>query len=145
MTSKSPLLPSVGWWEWVRLPGFDHKSMKAKCDTGASLSALHATNLDIISRGDTKIARFQLEPEGKRIELTILKVIEVKSSNGESQGRPVVLIPVEFAGQIYAIECTLTDRTPMSYDMLLGRNALAGKFVVDSSRQKIHPKPRYKR
>lgn len=119
--------------------------MKAKCDTGASLSALHATNLDIISRGDTKIASFQIEPEGKRIELTILKVTEVKSSNGESQGRPVVLIPVEFAGQIYAIECTLTDRTPMSYDMLLGRNALAGKFVVDSSRQKIHPKPRYKK
>ena len=145
MTLKSVYLPAVGWWEWVRLPGFDHQSLKAKCDTGASLSALHATNLEISNHGDTKIASFQLELDGKRIELTVLKVIEVKSSNGETQERPVVLLPIELAGQIYAIECTLTDRTPMSYDMLLGRNALAGKFVVDPSRQKIHPKPRHKK
>lgn len=133
---------SVGWWEWVLLPGLSRHPIKAKCDTGATLSALHAEDLEVVTVGDIRIARFTLIPGEPQVELTISEQLQIKSSNGEAQNRPVVLVPIEFAGRVFAIQCTLTDRTPMAYPMLMGRNALAGQFLVDSSKARLHRKPR---
>lgn len=138
-------LTTLGWWEWAALPGLTDQPLRAKCDTGAAISALHAENLEVIARGERTVVRFSLNPEAEPVELAISTSRQVKSSNGESQNRPVVLLPIEVAGHLYAIECTLTDRTPMAYPMLLGRSALAGRFVVDPSRSRLHRKPRTRR
>lgn len=135
----------VGWWEWVLLPGVCGTPLKAKCDTGAAVSALHAENLEVRHVGDMQVARFQITPGSATIELPIIKNSQIRSSNGEAQLRPVVLIPIDFAGRVFAIEVTLTDRTPMAYPMLLGRSALAGRFTVDPAESRLHRKPRARR
>jgi len=136
---------SIGWWEWVRLPGVAFSVIRAKADTGAAASSLHAEELELFKRGDVDFVRFRIAQNEDLIELRVVEMRQVKSSNGETQQRPAVLIPVEVAGVTFAIDCTLTDRTPMAYPMLLGRTALAGRFLVDSGREKLHPRPRSKR
>lgn len=132
----------LGWWEWVRLPGVTPTTIKAKCDTGAAVSALHAENLEVVTNGELTMVRFSVIPGGEPVELRRIGQVAIKSSNGDAQQRPVVLVPVQIAGVTVAIECTLTDRTPMAYPMLLGRSALAGRFLVDPSAGRLHRKPR---
>jgi hypothetical protein len=132
----------IGWWEWVRLPGVTSKALKAKCDTGAAASSLHAEALELFTRGEVTFARFRVNSTDEPVELRVVEQRQVRSSNGESQLRPVVLLPIEVAGVTFAIDCTLTDRTPMAYPMLLGRSALAGTFLVDSGRAKTQRRPR---
>jgi hypothetical protein len=133
---------TIGWWEWVRLPGVSFQVIRAKADTGAAASSLHAEDIEFFKRGDVEFVRFRLSSNEDMVELRVVELRQVKSSNGETQLRPAVLIPVEVAGVTFAIDCTLTDRTPMAYPMLLGRTALAGRFLVDSGREKLHPRPR---
>lgn len=135
----------IGWWEWVRLPGVATTVIRAKADTGAAASSLHAENLELFKKGDVDFAQFRLSDKEELVEMRVVEMRQVRSSNGETQIRPVVLIPVEVAGVTFAIDCTLTDRTPMAYPMLLGRSALAGRFLVDSGREKLHPRPRSRR
>ena len=132
----------IGWWEWVRLPGVALQVIRAKADTGAAASSLHAEDIEFYKRGDVDFVKFRLSDKEDLVELRVVELRQVKSSNGETQIRPAVLIPVEVAGVTFAIDCTLTDRTPMAYPMLLGRTALAGRFLVDSGREKLHPRPR---
>lgn len=138
-------LELIGWWEWVILPGISAAPVKAKCDTGATVSALHAEDLSIIKRGSLHMARFRLSPDRDFIELRVIGERQIRSSNGEEQTRPVVLTPVQIDRHVIAIECTLTDRTPMAYPMLLGRSALAGRYLVDPSHAPVYRKPRGKR
>jgi hypothetical protein len=132
----------IGWWEWVRVPGVTEKILRAKCDTGAAASSLHAEDLELFTRGEVNFARFRVTKDEPLVELRVVETRQVRSSNGESQLRPVVLLPIQVAGVTFAIDCTLTDRTPMTYPMLLGRSALAGTFLVDSGRAKVHHRPR---
>jgi hypothetical protein len=138
-------LISIGWWEWVSLPGVAHQVLRAKADTGAAASSLHAENLEIFRRGELEFVRFRVDTKEDLVEMRVIEMRPVKSSNGETQIRPVILLPVTVAGVTYAIDCTLTDRTPMTYPMLLGRTALAGRFIVDSGREKLHARPRASR
>lgn len=135
----------VGWWEWVALPGVTHSVLKAKVDTGATVSALHAEDIEIVHLGGVEFARFRVFPDEPLVEFRLFGNRDVKSSNGDTQSRPVVLLPVEVGGTTFAIECTLTDRTPMVYPMLLGRSALAGRFLIDPAQERIHRKPRPRR
>lgn len=139
--NSAPAPISIGWWEWVRLPGITGKVIKGKCDTGATISALHAEEVSTYKVGDLTFVRFRVFGSDEPVELRVVEMRAVRSSNGEAQERPVVLLPVEFAGVTFAIDCTLTDRTPMTYPMLLGRSALAGRFVVDPSQGRLHRKP----
>ena len=134
---------TIGWREWVVFEQFEHREMLAKIDTGAEYSALHALDLTIVKDKITNVyhARFRIHDKEPLVKLEIKKFIKVKSSNGESQLRPAVSLKVAFAGGSYLIDTTLTDRTPMNYDMLIGRKALAGKFIVDCEKNKLHPKP----
>ena len=132
----------LGWWEWARLPGLSSHPIKAKCDTGAAGSVLHAEDITFIQRGELTFVKFKIFTDEQHIELPQQKQRGVRSSNGESQSRPLVLMPVQVAGRTFAISATLTDRTPMNYPMLLGRSALAGRFVVDPATSNIHRKPR---
>ena len=126
----------------MHLPGIDEKPLRAKCDTGASVSALHAEVIETVTRGELTMVHFKVTPESDMVELRQVELQTVRSSNGETQSRPLVLLPVRLAGITFAIECTLTDRAPMAYPMLLGRNALAGRFLVDPAESRLHRKPR---
>lgn len=130
----------IGWREWVALPDFDVPAIKAKVDTGARTSSLHAFRLSVDRVGDMEIARFEIHPhqrsgsDSRRVEAEVVDHRRVRSSNGVVQSRPVIRTTIGMKGQRWPIEITLTSRDEMGFRMLLGRAALRGRFVVDPSR-----------
>ena len=126
----------LGWCEWAALPTLTGSTFRSKIDTGAETCALHSPQLRL-SGGD---ALFKLGKERVRIPVKEMRV--VKSSNGESQVRPVVELEVVVGSDRRAYEFTLTNRASMKFPILLGRNFLADHFVVDVSRAYVQGKPK---
>ncbi len=126
----------IGWREWLDLPDLGITKIKAKIDTGARSSALHAFHLHPFRDGDRNWLRFQVHPYQKDSHHTVTTTAEilewrqVKNSGGQSQLRPVIRTNVLLGGRQWAIELTLTNRDVMGFRMLLGREALkkAGKI-----------------
>ena len=140
--SKSKLLV-IGWREIVALPQLDISSIKAKIDTGARSSALHAFHLQKFQRDGQAMIRFQVHPyqrDSKHAVTTEAKLLEhrkVRNSGGEAQLRPVILTTVELGGKQWEIELTLTNRDVMGFRMLLGRQAVRHRFLVDPGKSYI--------
>ena len=144
MVGRSTLeLPLIGWQEWVALPDLGLSAIKAKVDTGAKTSALHATRI-VIDAGQTgreRYVSFDVQPMLGRPGLVVsaraklLEMRTVTSSNGSREERPTISTRLRL-GEIEAtIELTLTDRAGMRSRMLLGRQALTGLSVrIDPSR-----------
>ena len=136
-SSSARPLRVVGWREWVRFPELGLEAVKAKVDTGARTSSLHAWNVEPFERGGVEMVRFKVHPNQRdddfvvATEAPLVDRRRVKSSVGHEQLRPVVLTTIEIAGESWAIELTLTRRDVMGFRMLLGRQALRGHFVVD--------------
>jgi hypothetical protein len=131
----------LGWKELVVLTGLGDIALLAKLDTGARTSALHAENLTV-SRQHTKLwVEFELpdihESVPRRFRMPVVEHRKIKSSIGSSQIRPVVLLALTLAGQSWAAEVTLTDRSDMELPMLIGRSSLKGRFVVDPARTRL--------
>ena len=132
--------PVIGWREWVSLPKLGIRTIKAKVDTGARSSALHAFNVEIFRRRGRDMVRFHVHPlqrnhlESIVAEVELLDRRVVRSSTGTAGLRPVILTEVVLMGQTKTIELTLVDRGTMGFRMLLGRQALQGLFVVDPAR-----------
>lgn len=128
-------LITVGWWEWAQLPGLHRGRLKAKCDTGARSSALHAEDIvETLAPTGQAIVEFRLSPDGDLLSAPLREHRTVKSSNGATEVRPVVLLTVSVARRVFPVNMALTTRSFMSCPVLLGRDALADRFVVDSSR-----------
>lgn len=130
----------IGWREWVGMPQFGIETIKAKVDTGARTSSLHAFDVEERRVGRRKTIRFRVHPE-QDDSVTVLEAQAplvdwrpVKSSSGRSELRPVVLATLELCGIRWEAELTLTRRDAMGFRMLLGRQALRGRFVVDPAR-----------
>jgi hypothetical protein len=125
-------LPLIGWREDVTLPLLGAGTLIAKIDTGARSAALHAEELNI--KGKT--ASFMLELGGKRrrVQLPLVGVKRVKSSSGHSEKRAVVETEIVIGHHRMMAELTLTDRTDMGVPMLLGRNTIKGRFLVNPAR-----------
>jgi len=121
--------------------------MKAKIDTGARTSSLHASNLHFFTRGGQEMVRFKVHPHQRSFRHTVIveaPIIEkrvVRSSNGEEDLRPVVRTHVELHGVCWPIEVTLARRKLMGFRMLLGREAMWGRFIVDPSRSFLGGEP----
>jgi hypothetical protein len=130
----------VGWREWVSLPGAGVPWIKAKVDTGARTSSLHAFGLEEARRGDVPVVRFGVHPwqntdlDAVVVELPIHDRRSVRSSSGHTEERIVVLMEVVLSGHIVSAEVTLTNRDEMGFRMLIGREALRQGFLVDSAR-----------
>lgn len=105
--------------------------VRAKIDTGAETSALHAEKLSIIERDGEMVARFVFKK--RRCEALVVELRPIKSSNGSSTLRPIVALRVRIAGEEYETQFSLADRSEMRFPVLLGREALAGRFLVDAS------------
>jgi len=129
--------PIIGWREWVGLPDLGVESIKAKVDTGARTSSLHAFDVEEIEIAGVIHVRFLIHPEQKfshptiRAELPLLAYRRVRDSGGKVEIRPVVKTPVQLLGYQWPIELTLTRRDSMGFRMLLGRQAIRSKFAVD--------------
>lgn len=129
----------VGWREWVRLTAYDVPWIKAKVDTGAKTSSLHAFELTESSDvAGAPTVTFQIHPwqatdlDAVTLTLPVHDRRLVRSSSGHAEERLVVLMDLRLAGRTITAEVTLTDRDEMGFRMLIGREALAQGFVVDS-------------
>ena len=139
----------LGWEEWVALPELGLPAIKAKVDTGARTSALHASSIEPFGSSAAPMVRFVVHPHPSRSDIAVVcsaPVIgrrEVTSSNGDSEHRYVIATAVAIGGRRWPIEVTLTNRETMSYRMLLGRQAIADGVLVDPSSSFLQPKLRY--
>jgi hypothetical protein len=130
---------TIGWRERVELLDFDDSVIKAKMDTGARTSSLYATHISESDDSGKKYVTFRLKNIGNdtkykffKSELKEWRI--VKNSGGDEEYRPVINTKVRIAKKTMKIELTLTQRSRMSYDMLIGRTALRKKFLIDSGK-----------
>jgi hypothetical protein len=140
MTKKLITPTLIGWRECVALPDYDIPLIRAKIDTGAASSSIHATHIEYFQEGDRDMVKFQVHPHQRNIHDTvtiIAPLIEhraIKSSNGHKQTRPVIKTHVKLGVHHWEIELNLTNRSLMGYRMLMGRQALRKRFLVDASK-----------
>ncbi len=131
----------VGALEVCDLPEFDIRNLNIRVDTGAQTSSLHVDNLEEFDFDGELWVSFDIHPDIHNVDQLVpckAKVSDkrrVKSSNATKEKRYVVSTQIEMAGQRWSIELTLTDRSGMTYLMLLGRQAMAGKVVVDPDQE----------
>jgi ribosomal protein S6--L-glutamate ligase len=140
----------IGWEEWVALPDLGLPAIKAKIDTGARTSALHAYFVETFGPISAPMVRFGIHPIPGRSDIAVVctaPVIdrrEVTSSNGESELRYVIRTRVAMGGHEWPIEVTLANRESMSYRMLLGRQAIREDMFVDAASSFRQPRLSFK-
>jgi len=143
--------PLVGWREWVRLPELGISRIRAKVDTGARTSALHAFDVEVIERDGVEYVTFNVNPRQHSTshvvaaEARLIDHRYVRSSAGRRTFRPVIETMVEIQGERWPIELTLIARDRLKFRMLLGREAMQGRLVVDPGRSYIGGKPKLRK
>ena len=137
----------AGWREWVRLPSIGVPWIKAKLDTGAQTSSLHAFEVEEFSRNGADWVRFQVRPwqqtldDGVPVECPVHDRRRVRSSSGHVEERVVILLPIVLMGREIDAELTLSNRDAMGFRMLVGREALRSGIVVDSNQAFLGGRP----
>ncbi|HEX5957126.1 MAG TPA: ATP-dependent zinc protease [Hyphomicrobiaceae bacterium] len=140
----------LGWEERVTLPELGLGAIKAKVDTGARTSALHAFYVEPFGPARGRKVRFGVHPLPRRDDVTIectaplIDRRDVRSSNGKIEQRYVIETPICIGDRTWRIEVTLTNRNMMVYRMLLGRQAIPRDSLVDPSASFLQPKLHYK-
>ena len=141
----------IGWREWVGLPDLGIEKIKAKVDTGARSSSLHAFDLERFERHGRQWVRFTIHPVQRNNDLVVqaeaevLEFRSVRSSSGKASLRPVIVTHVELLGSVWPVELTLANRDAMGFRMLLGRQAFRERFLVDGGKSYYGGKPKRRR
>lgn len=150
MSTMSPdvaPLAVAGWREWIALPDLEVSWVKAKLDTGARTSSIHAWDVTHFVRDDADWVRFQIHPwqrsdlDAVDVDLPIVDRRIVRSSTGHEEERLVVRTTIRVLDRDLAAELTLTNRDDMGFRMLVGREALRGSILVDPGRSYVGPRP----
>ena len=124
----------IGWQEHIALPDFDIASMKAKIDTGARTSALHAVDLDTFQRGEENWISFHIPRPGvkrnSRSEARIADHRAIRNTSGVSETRYVIETMLVLGRRRWTIEVSLADREEMAFDIILGRTAIRRRRIL---------------
>lgn len=132
--------------EWVALPDLGLPAIKAKVDTGARTSALHASDIEPMGTAAKPMIRFTVHPLPLRPDISvictaaILAERDVTSSNGEKERRYIIATRLRVGEREWPIEIGLANRELMSHRMLLGRQAIPPEFMIDPANSYHQPK-----
>ena len=150
MSAKSSRQPklTLGWREWVSLPELGLDRIKAKVDTGARTSTLHAFEVRDFEEDGRKRVEFKIHPQQKnneKVTVCVADVVDervVRDSGGHEELRWVIQSALAIGEHSWPIEITLTSRDDMLFRMLIGRTAITGRAVVDPARSYVVGKKR---
>ncbi|WP_169077899.1 ATP-dependent zinc protease family protein [Microcella alkalica] len=140
MNEPAHSITIAGWREWVGIPAAGIPWIKAKLDTGARSSSVHAYDVEVVGEGADERVRFRIRPwqqssdDAVLLECPVHDRRLVRSSSGHAEERIVVILEIALMGRIVPAEVTLSNRDAMGFRMLIGRQALRRGFVVDSAR-----------
>ncbi|MCH7582862.1 MAG: ATP-dependent zinc protease [Acidobacteria bacterium] len=138
---------TIGWREWVQMPEFGVTEIKAKVDTGADNSSLHAFNIKRFERDGVRYVSFEIHPRQRKhqpsivCEAEVVKERKVRNPGGRTQLRPVIRTRLRVAGREFEALINLTTRDEMTFRMLLGRRSIRNEFLVDSGRSYLGGRP----
>lgn len=142
----------LGWREWVALPDLGLPQIKAKVDTGARTSTLHAFELRTYTEEGQQKVEFKIHPKQRNLDIVetctanVIGEKVVSDSGGHKEQRLVVVTPLVIGAYSWPIEITLTSRDNMMFRMLLGRTAIEGIATVDPSKSYlVGQRPRKKK
>lgn len=147
-------LAVFGWMEYVSLPGLGLYQVKAKLDTGARTSAIHAQDIELFDQNGEEWVRFQTiadwdAPQAalQTVEAPVLHVREIKNTSGIPEERLVVKTKARFGKRLWTVDVSLADRTNMSFPMIIGRAALKNHAVAVHTRKAflVSERPTYSR
>ena len=150
MNGSSDLL-TLGWREWVALPDLGIHQIKAKVDTGARTSALHAFEVRPYSEDGCDRVEFLMHPVQKNSDMVVTCKADVldkrlvTDSGGHKEERYVIGTTLSIGGRVWPIEITLTSRDDMLFRMLLGRTAIKGRAQVHPARSYLVGKKKRKK
>ena len=127
----------IGWREWIGFPELGVDRIKAKVDTGARTSVIHAYRVRKIDDADEPRVEFYLHPVQHQrqpevyCKARIFDERVVTSSNGKRETRFTIITPMQLGKDIWPVELTLSDRDQMGFRVLAGRSAVRGRYIVD--------------
>ena len=133
----------IGRNEICDLSEFGISDLEVRIDTGAKTSSLHVDNIKRYKKDGKPWIKFDIHPDIHNVDSIVectsplVDIRRVKSSNGTVEERYVIKTKITLAGKTWPAEITLTDRSDMTYLMLMGREAMGKKFLVDPSRSYI--------
>jgi len=138
----------VGWREWVALPALKVERIKVKVDTGARTSSLHAFDVERFRRRGRSMVRFSIHPMQRSHDGAVRATAElidrrrVRSSSGATEMRLVIGTELRIGEGHWPIELNLTERDVMGFRMLLGREAIRSRCLVEPGRSFLSTKKR---
>lgn len=133
----------IGWREWIALPQLGIPAIKAKIDTGARTSALHTFSLEEFSADGRRMVRFGIHPLQQRrdielfCEAPVLDRRRIKDSGGHIEKRYLIQTTAQLKNELWQINISLTNRDSMRFRMLLGRTAVAGRYIINPARSYV--------
>ncbi|NJN60315.1 MAG: 30S ribosomal protein S6--L-glutamate ligase [Coleofasciculaceae cyanobacterium RL_1_1] len=131
----------IGREEWCALPALGIPAIKMRVDSGAKTSSIHAFNIQAFRRNNQSWVSFEIHPLQNdrktliRCEQVVVDKRVVKSSSGIAETRYVISVPIKLGEMTWDIELTLANRDSMGFRMLLGREAMNGRLIVDPSQR----------
>ncbi len=131
----------VGWREWVRIPELGVRRLRTKFDTGARACALHAEEYYLVHTSKGQIIHFKLRAKSKWRKAPCIGYRTIKDTGGKVTERPAIRTMLEVGGEKFEAEICLVNRSAMRHRLILGRQEIAGRFIVDASRTFLHPLP----
>jgi hypothetical protein len=134
-----PELLVIGWMEHLDLPVLGLSQIKAKIDTGARTSALHATKIQTFRRDDKEWVRFQVKPDLRTpkvwVEAPVYDRRDIKNTSGIPEERIIIRTKLKLIDRSWIISVSLTDRSNMRFPMIVGRTALKNHNIAVHTRR----------